>query len=381
MANSLVPLRVVMVSARYFPFAGGVENHIYQVSRRLVQRGVDVTVLTTDPQNQWPAHEEMEGIHIRRVRAWPANRDYYFAPALPDILTHGQWQIVHIQSYHTLVAPMAMWAAWRAHIPYIVTFHGGGHSSQLRNAIRGLQWQILRPLLARAARLVAIARFEIGLYGKALRLPPEHFVYSPNGGDIAANPYLAGIAPDPSLIISIGRLERYKGHHRVIEAMQYILKQRPDVRLRVMGFGPYEESLRGLARKLGLADHVEIRGVPPMERDTLAETLAHAALVTLMSEYETHPIAILEAIALRRSVLVADTSGLGELAAQGWARAIPLHSSAEQIAAAILDQLQHPIKPPAIALPTWDDCVDDLYQLYQETIRAHLASSKSGEAK
>lgn len=152
--------------------------------------------------------------------------------------------------------------------------------------------------------------------------------------------------------------------------MPYILKQRPDVRLRVLGFGPYEEALQGLTRRLGLADHVEIRGVPPTERHAMAETLSQAALVALMSEYETHPMAILEAIALRRSILVADTSGLSELTAQGWAHAIPMHSSAEQIASAILDQLHHPFTPPAFTLPTWDDSANDLYQLYQETVSA-----------
>ena len=373
------PLRAVIVSPRYFPFMGGVETHIYQVSRRLAQRGIDMTVLTTDPQGQWLSHEEVEGVHIRRVKAWPANQDYYFAPALMNILARGQWDIVHVQSVHTLVAPMAMFAAQRAHIPYILTFHSGGHSSRLRNVVRGLQWQMLRPLLARAARLVATNRFEIGFYEKALRLPPEHFVYSPNGGDIAANPRLADRAPDPSLIISIGRLERYKGHHRVIAAMPYVLKQRPDIRLLVLGSGPYEEALQGLTRKLGLEKHVEIRGIPPEERHAMAEVLSQAALVTLLSEYETPSLAVVEAVALRRSVLVADTSGLSELAAQGWARAIPLHSSAEQIASAILDQLRHPLMPPTITLPTWDDCANDLYELYHAIVSARPAQNPSDQ--
>ena len=367
---TLDSLRVVMVSARYLPYMGGVENHIYQVSRRLAQRGVDVTVLTTDPRGQWPVEEETEGFNIKRVKAWPENRDYFFAPAIMDVLARGRWDIVHVQSYHTFVAPLAMSAAQRAHIPYIVTFHGGGHSSRLRNAARGLQWQMLRPLLARAAKLVATARFEIGLYGKALRLPPDRFVFSPNGGDIAANPQLAQTPSDPSLLISVGRLEKYKGHQRVIEAMPHILKQRPDVHLRVLGSGPYEQELKELAQRLGLADRVEIRGVPLAERNAMAETLSRAALVVLMSEYETHPMAALEAIALRRSVLVADTSGLSELAENGWARAVPLHSSAEQLASAIFNQLQHPIAPPAITLPTWDDCTNDLIKLYRGTVSA-----------
>ena len=40
-------LRILMVTPRYFPSMGGVENHVYQVTRRLAHAGVDVTVLTS----------------------------------------------------------------------------------------------------------------------------------------------------------------------------------------------------------------------------------------------------------------------------------------------------------------------------------------------
>ena len=127
-------LRMLMATPRYFPFMGGVENHVYEVARRLARQGVDITVLTTDTSGQLPADELSEGIKIRRVRAWPTQRDYYFAPDVYRLIRRGDWDIVHIQSYHTLVAPLAMLAARRARIPYVLTFHGGGHSSRLRNA-------------------------------------------------------------------------------------------------------------------------------------------------------------------------------------------------------------------------------------------------------
>ena len=76
-ANSL---RVLMVTPRFFPFMGGVENHVYEVARRLARQQVDITVLTTDTSGQLPTDELAESIRIRRVRAWPAQRDYYFAP-------------------------------------------------------------------------------------------------------------------------------------------------------------------------------------------------------------------------------------------------------------------------------------------------------------
>ena len=107
---------------------------------------------------------------------------------------------------------------------------------------------MLRPLLAKAVRLIAVARFETELWSKRLHLPTDRFVFIPNGADLPQPPHQTNT--DRSLIVSIGRLERYKGHQRVIAALPYILQQRPDVRLWIAGAGPYEATLKQLAEQL-----------------------------------------------------------------------------------------------------------------------------------
>ncbi len=363
-------LRVLFVTPRYFPYTGGVETHVAQVARRMARAGVTTAVLTTDLRGTLPREEQIDGVTVRRVRAYPANSDIYLAPDLYRMVTPGEWDIVHVQSYHTLVAPLAMFAAWRAKLPYVVTFHGGGHSSRLRHALRGAQHWMLRPLLAHARRLIAVAQFEIEFWSKRLKLPVDRFVCIPNGADLPQLP--GGAKPartDGTLIASVGRLERYKGHQQVIKALPYILPQVPDAHLWIAGAGPYESDLKQLAHKLNVADRVEIRAVPANERARMAEELSQAAVVMLLSEYETHPIAVLEAAALGRPVLVADTSGLRELADRGLAKAIPLNSTPEQVAAAALDQIRAPLVPPAVTLPTWDDCTAGLISLYREVIQ------------
>lgn len=367
-ASAAPTLRVLMVTPRYLPEMGGVETHVAQVAPRLVQAGAEITILTTDRTHALPPREVRDGVTIVRVPAGPARRDYHFAPGIVPIIAGGNWDVVHCQSYHTLVAPMAMLAAQRAQRPYVVTFHGGGHSSRLRNTLRGGQWALLRPLMARAARLVAIARFEIGLYGQRLGLGAERFALIPNGADLPA--VQAGAAPEGrDLVLSIGRLERYKGHHRVIAALPILLRERPTVCLRVVGAGPEEARLRDLTRRLGVAERVEIGPVPPTDRRAMAALLAQASLVTLLSDYETHPIAALEALSLGRPVLVAHGSGMAELAELGLARAVAADAAPAEVAAAMLAQLRHPLIPPPLALPTWDDCAAGLLDLYHTVAR------------
>lgn len=366
--------RILFVTPRYFPTVGGVQNHVYQVSRRLASMGIDVTVLTTNPNNRLPAEEVVDEVRIRRVPAWPTNGDYYFAPQIYPIIRNGSWDLIHVQSYHTLVAPLAMWAAWRSGIPYVTTFHGGGHSSQLRNNIRGVQQLMLRPFFARANKLIAISDFEIPHFSKRLRLSETQFTLIPNGADLPNLPDEELIPVEEGLIVSIGRLEQYKGHQRAIAALPKILEQRPDAHLWIAGAGPYESKLWELAHQLGVAHRVDIHAIPASDRQRMARELSKAALVVLFSEFETHPLAVLEAISLGRPVLVTDTSGLRELSQKGLAQAIPLQSTSAQIADAIVEQLQRPQKPGSrVDLQTWDDCAAGLLELYASIVARRTA--------
>lgn len=361
------PLRVLMVTPRYFPYTGGSETHVYETARRLALSGSEVTVLTTDPGGKLATEEVLEGVHIRRVRAWPARKDYYFAPSLYRIITRGDWDVIHCQSYHTLVAPLAMFAAIRAKIPFVITFHSGGHSSRFRNALRGLQCAALRPLLTRATRLVGVSQFEVDFFREKLKLPAERFVVIPNGAQLPAlEPETeTNSSTDEALIVSIGRLERYKGHHRVIAALPKVLETHPKVRLRIVGNGPYEAKLQRQVQRLGLNGKVEIGAIPSEERVAIAQVLSKARLVTLLSDYEAHPVAVMEALSLRRPVLVTATAGLRELAEQGLVQAVPRQSKPAQIAAAILKQFQQPVAQAELELPTWEKCAANLLTLYR----------------
>lgn len=364
------PLRLLMVSARFFPYSGGTEGHVYEVSRRFAADGHQVTVLTTDPSGELPTEESMAGFAVKRVRAWPRDKDFYFAPSIYTTIASGNWDLIHIQGYHTFVAPMAMLAAWMRGIPYVVTFHSGGHSSATRNRARSVQRMILKPLLARAAQLIGVSRFEADFFSKSLGIDRQKFVVVPNGAHLPTLDHPVEPEPYP-FIVSSGRLERYKGHQHVIEAFPKVLEKRPDARLRIAGTGAYEPELQALVAELGLGDKVEIKAVPATNRQGMAELLSRASLVVLFSEYEAHPLAVMEALSLKRPVLVADTSGLSEIAERGLARAVPLESGSDQLAEAILEQLDNPLVVGDIKLSTWEDCAAQLLDVYQRVLSAH----------
>jgi glycosyltransferase involved in cell wall biosynthesis len=232
---------------------------------------------------------------------------------------------------------------------------------------------LLRPLLGRAKRLIAVSEFEARIFQQRLRLPADRFVVIPNGADLPAPAACASAVPRQGrLLLSVGRLERYKGHHRVIAALPKVLEAYPDTRLRIAGSGPYQRALEQQAHALGLAHYVDIRPVPASDRQAMAALLASADLVALISEYESHGIAALEAVAARRPVLVADTTALHDLAARGFAQAVPIDCSDEELGRKIVEQLRRPSIPQQPDLPTWDRCAADILDLYRTILPAKL---------
>src|ERR1700733_416445 len=139
-------MRIVVVAPRYSPLVGGTETHVKEVGTRMAALGHHVTVLTTNLDGTLPTYEGIDGVHVHRVKAWPRDRDYYFSPAIYREVSHAQCDIIHFQGYHNFVPIIGMMAAIRHHIPYVLTFHSGGHSSHLRNSGRGLQHRLLSPL-------------------------------------------------------------------------------------------------------------------------------------------------------------------------------------------------------------------------------------------
>ena len=194
--------------------------HVQELARRVAAAGCEVTVLTTDVSGSLPREERLEGVSVTRVQRGRGIATTTSRRSIARVVAAGDWDVLHVQSYHTFVAPLAMLAAVRTRLPFVVTFHGGGHSSKLRSALRGAQLAALRPLLNRAERFVAIARFEIDLFGGKMGVPAERFVFIPNGSDLRRQPLTGPLHTTvATLIASVGRLERYKGHHRILAAL------------------------------------------------------------------------------------------------------------------------------------------------------------------
>ncbi len=58
---------VVHVAQYYAPHGGGVESHLVQLNRLLIDRGYKVSVLTTQHDEKLPTVESMDGVNVQRM--------------------------------------------------------------------------------------------------------------------------------------------------------------------------------------------------------------------------------------------------------------------------------------------------------------------------
>ncbi|MCK9925028.1 glycosyltransferase family 4 protein [Frankia sp. AgPm24] len=354
--------KILMVTPRFFPDIGGIETHVFETARRLNELpDLRVEVLTTDQRQAHLRTETIAGVAVTRVPAFPRERDYLVAPRLVAEMKARRPDLVHVQGAHTAVPVLAMSAAVRAGVPYILTPHTGGHSSRARHSLRASQWRALGPLVRRAHHLVCVARFEAEMFTRLCHPDPSRVSVIQNGVETFST---AAPIPDNRVVVSVGRFERYKGQHRLIAAMPELLRREPQARLVLIGRGPYEAQLRRQAAELGLGDRVAFRFIPPTDREDMSAVLRDARAVALLSDYEAHPVAVMEAVATGRPVLVSATSGLSELAERGLARTVAAPDDAWAVAGALHRELTHPVPPPKLALPSWDDCARSLRGLY-----------------
>jgi glycosyltransferase involved in cell wall biosynthesis len=369
-----------MVSAQFLPDMGGVETHVYETARRLVASGeFAITVLATDRSRSKPANDTIDGLPVLRVPSWPRDRDWYLAPALSGVVNRPQqWDLVHCQGIHTPVPVLAMRAALRARLPYVVTFHTGGHTLPHRNALRSVQWRLIGPLLGRADSLIAVSRFEAGKLAAEARLGDKPISVIRNGGTLPVPP--PEIQVVPGRIVSPGRLERYKGHHRVIEALPHVMREVPEAHVVILGRGSYEAELRSLTARLGVSDRVTIGHVEPADRQGMAVALAEASVVAAFSDYEAHPVAVMEALGIGRPVVGYATAGIGELVEEGLVHGVKPGASAPDAAADLVRAMTQQDARTLPEMPTWDTTAQELAAVYRQVLRTLQPVSVRGAA-
>ncbi|MDR2412526.1 MAG: glycosyltransferase family 4 protein [Holosporales bacterium] len=125
----------------------------------------------------------------------------------------------------------------------------------------------------------------------------------PNG--ICKPSHFCTIRQEVRSLVSMGRLDPYKGFDILIESCVTLFAQNPALHLTIYGEGPYRGTLEEIIYHHNLADRVHLPGAIVQ----VEETLAQADLFLFPSFYEGFPNALCEAMAVGLPVIASHCLG------------------------------------------------------------------------
>src|SRR5262245_27896207 len=323
-----------MLSWEYPPLiGGGLARHVRKLSEWLVEREVEVHVLTRGGEES-PAEELMNGVHVHRVRepTRPAELNEFVAwveRMNSDMLAAGvelgdRWSFDLVHGHDWLVANACDHLAKRFRAPLVTTIHAteyGRHQGHVETHPQSYIHGVERWITNRSDRVIACSTFMREQIVDVFGVPEVSIEVIPNGidpDDLQAHDdaelrRLRGefAAPDESLILLVGRLVYEKGFQIALEALPEVFQRLPSTRFVVAGSGTHEQELRRQAAELGLMRHGTFVGW--IGDDVLHSLYRIADVCVVPSIYEPFGLVALEAMASSCPCIVADTGGLREV--------------------------------------------------------------------
>jgi glycosyltransferase involved in cell wall biosynthesis len=290
------------------PAAGGAEIHLFEIFRRLVERGHGVTLIASG----WPgagARATLRGLEVRRVGG-----RHSFAlraqAAVRRALGERPYDVV-VEDINKL--PLFLPAVTRLPF-YAIVPHLFG-TTAFREAswpIAATVWLAERgvPAAYRRAQFHAISRStRDDLIARGVAPQRVRVVYPGVDSDWFRPDPAEPRTPAPTFLY-VGRLKRYKGVETAIRALARVRQRYPAARLEIAGQGDDRPRLERVAGELALGDAVGFLGY--VSEDQKRALLRRAWATVLPSPKEGWGITNAEAAACATPAVAADSPGLRE---------------------------------------------------------------------
>ena len=298
-------MNILMVSNEFPPGVGGVQTHVFELSRALVQLGHRVRVLCRHRDKTVPARETVDGIDVERL-SLPDNHllyDWLLGRRMRQLCCKQGFDLIHVHGMRPLKASA------RQAVPTLFTNHtssfvrrADGSAKTRRKMCAQLQHvsTVLTPsdILAQKTR-------QIGYTGPIAFIPNgvDNQLFSLGTSSLRGRLQI----PDDALVIAIAcRLEPVKGVRYLAQAVADI--DEPRLHLVIAGEGSERAAIEQiLLRKIDSGNAHMLGNVDNRE---MPEVYRAANLSALPSLMEATSIAGLEAMACGLPLIGSEVGGI-----------------------------------------------------------------------
>jgi glycosyltransferase involved in cell wall biosynthesis len=356
-------MKILHVCPRYNPFIGGVEEHVRNICERLVEKH-DVEVYTTDPSKSLSQHEMINHVKVTRFPSWAPNEAYYFSSKLKKQLNiaSSDFDVVHAHNYAAFPALYAAQTKAENNFFFTPHYHGTGHTF-LRSLLHKPYKFWGKRIFEKAEKVICVSRFEMDLVTRDFKNLEDKLVLVPNGLNMEEFKYLEKRQGERKHILSVCRLERYKGIQYIIEALPSLSE---NTVLDVVGKGPYRKVLVDTAKRMNVLERVKFYDFLP--RTELLQKYADADVFVLLSEHESYGISVAEAFCAGTPCIVANKSALTEWVDNERCFGIDYPLQIDRLAKLIQEVISEKINVKGTGLWSWKEVVLKLATLYENSI-------------
>lgn len=288
------PLRVVQVVRQFTPSRGGLEDVVSNLSRSLVNRGLDVRVVTLDrlfrsPEALLSKREVIDGIEVVRI-PWRGSSRY---PIAPQVFRHiGDADLVHVHAIDFFFDALA-WARPFHRKPLIATTHGGFFHTNKHAGLKQLWFRTATRASALAYdAIVCCSQPDYQMF-KSVAGARARLIE--NGVDIEKFDGLSSAAPVRRMA-TIGRFSVNKRLDRLLDAMASLKTSPPGWQLDIIGAPSdlSEADLRAGIATRGLQEDVHLH--VEASNAEVSNILSKSSLFVSASEYEGFGLVAVEAM-------------------------------------------------------------------------------------
>ena len=343
-----------MVTEYAYPVLGGVPEHVHNLSRQLVRRGHEVTVVTAKAPSKLrrrarATDAENLAVHgYRTVRlgiSMPVRGNGSVARIAVGIGLKARvaralegMDVVHSQG---MAHPsICLWAMRVARGPVNVgTFHTyfeGGHPGY-----RYL-FAYVRSTVARTDRMIAVSDACITALRPYFRDQPFQII--PNGVDTEMyrpRPTGEERPPGPPRILFVGRFDPRNGLGTLLDAARILKAQGREFVVQVIGDGAARPRYHRMAQELGVWDRIEWLGTLDKERPRYYREADVFACPCVLASFG---VVLLEALSSGTPVVCADNIGFHQVIRDGVPGRFTTPHDPADLAAGIAEVLDDPAR-------------------------------------
>lgn len=362
-------MRVLQVTPRYFPNLGGVETVVKRISELLVERGLPVIVYSFDRRSKMMKRQNINGVLVKRFKPLVGDPLYLPPPSFFKAIKREKADIVHVHNAHTLIpAFIALSKRRRQKLLLQPHYHKTGQTPARNMLLSLYKFPLRKVVFPRVEFVIVNSSYE----KRIVRSDFPHYkeiVLIQEGISLVELKSVKWNPQEPTRLLYVGALRRYKNVESILEAFTYIIKKRErSFKLVVVGDGPEREYLMNLARENGVEEYVEWKH--NLSRKQLLTEYAKAGVFISLSQLESFSRVVHEAILIGVPTVVQNFGATADVVRKGLAEGVNSLNPSVVADAILKASKRHPEEAGRTqnAFLSWEEYLDRIMEIYRKAL-------------